>query len=98
MTLSDATDQIKKMAELHGGKLKAKTNFIFDEGTIHLDDTVEPTVVSNDDKEADCTIKMKLDNFNKMMSGDLNPMMALMAGKMKIEGDKGVAMKLSGMF
>jgi putative sterol carrier protein len=33
-----------------------------------------------------------------MMGGELNPMMAFMTGKMKIDGDKGVAMKLAGLF
>ncbi len=98
MTLSEATDKVKKLAELHGGKLKATTKFLFPEGAIYLDDTVSPTSVSNDDKDADCTIKIDIDNFDKLMSGSLNPMMALMAGKMKIDGDKGVAMKLSSMF
>ncbi|MEM9325900.1 MAG: SCP2 sterol-binding domain-containing protein [Bacteroidota bacterium] len=98
MTLEEATGEIKRMADLHGGKLKATTKFVLDGDTIFLDDTVSPTAVTNDDGDAECTIKMSLENFQKMMSGSLNPMMALMAGKMKIEGDKGVAMKLSGMF
>ena len=98
MTLPEATEEVKRMAGLHGGKLNAKTKFEFDEGVIFLDDTVSPTDVTNNDGEADCTIRMTLENFEKVMSGSLNPMMALMSGKMKIDGDKGVAMKLSGMF
>ena len=98
MTLTEATQKIEKMAELHGGKLKAKTNFQFDTGIVHLDDTVSPTQVSNDTVEADCTIKINLDDFSKLISGDLNPMMAFMTGKMKVEGDKGIAMKMSGFF
>lgn len=98
MTLTEATDKVKNIATTHGGKLKAKTNFQFDEGIIHLDDTQSPTLVSNDHLPADCTLKMTLANFEKILSGDLNPMMAFMTGKMKIEGDKGTAMKLSSLF
>lgn len=98
MTLDDATQKVSKMAANNGGKVNAVINFKFDEGIIHLDDTVSPVVVSNEDKNADCTIKMSLDNFDKMMHGNLNPMMAFMGGKMKIEGDKGVAMKLASLF
>ncbi|MFY0606283.1 MAG: SCP2 sterol-binding domain-containing protein [Cyclobacteriaceae bacterium] len=98
MTLDKATEKVVKLAANNGGKVKAKINFKFDEGMIHLDDTVSPTVVSNDDVEADCTIVLSLENFLNMMHGDLNPMMAMMSGKMKIEGSKGVAMKLASLF
>ena len=98
MTFEDATDKVRKLAETHSGKLNAKANFRFDEGTIHLDATVSPSVVSNEDKSAPCTLSMSLDNFSKLLDGSLNPMMAFMSGKMKIDGDKGVAMKLAGLF
>ncbi|MEQ8470856.1 MAG: SCP2 sterol-binding domain-containing protein [Marinoscillum sp.] len=98
MTLQEATEKVKKMASNNGGKVNAIINFKFDEGVIHLDDTVSPTVVTNEDTAAACTIKMSIDNFEKMMYGNLNPMMAFMGGKMKIEGDKGVAMKLASLF
>ncbi len=98
MTLAEATEKVKKLAANNGGKVKAKINFKFDEGYIHLDDTVSPSVVTNEETEAACTIKLSIDNFVNMMHGDLNPMMAFMTGKMKIEGDKGVAMKLASLF
>jgi len=98
MTLSEATEKVKKLAANNGGKVKAKINFKFDEGLIHLDDTVSPTTVSNEELDASCTIKLSLENFDKMMHGNLNPMMAFMGGKMKIDGDKGVAMKLASLF
>jgi len=40
------------------------------------------------------TIKAKADDFLSMMSGALNPMQAFMTGKIKIQGDTGLAMKL----
>lgn len=98
MTLEEATSKVNQLASDHGGKLKSKVNFKFDEGVIHLDDTVEPTTVSNTENGADCTIRISLSNFEKMLNGDVNPMMAFMTGKMKIDGDKGVAMKLAGLF
>lgn len=98
MTLAEATDKVKELAERKSGSLKSVVNFKFEEGVIHLDDTQSPTVVSNDEKGADCTIRMKLGNFEKLMGGNLNPMMAYMSGKMKIDGDMSVAMKLSSMF
>lgn len=98
MTLQEATAKVQKMALNNGGKVNARINFQFDEGMIHLDDTISPTLVSNDSKDAQCTLKMSLENFGKMLTGDMNPMMAFMTGKMKVEGDKGVAMKLASLF
>ncbi len=98
MSLEKATEKVVKLATNNSGKVNAKINFKFDEGMIHLDDTVTPTVVSNEELEAECTIKLSLENFLNMMHGDLNPMMAMMSGKMKIEGSKGVAMKLAALF
>jgi putative sterol carrier protein len=98
MTLQEATGKVQKMAENHAGKFGSKVNFVFDEGAIYLDDTVSPAIVNNTLGETTCNIKISLENFDKMLSGDTNPMMAFMTGKMKIEGDKGVAMKLASLF
>jgi putative sterol carrier protein len=98
MNLAQATQKVETLASNHGGKFGQKVNFKFDEGVIHLDDTVTPTSVTNEEATAPCTIKMKLENFDKLMNGDLNPMMAFMSGKMKIDGDKAIAMKLASLF
>jgi len=98
MTLEEATQKVQKLAGNNAGKFGNKVNFQFDEGLIHLDDSVAPSIISNDANDAPCTLKMSLDNFEKLMNGDLNPMMAFMGGKMKIDGDKGVAMKLASLF
>ncbi len=98
MTLEEATSKVQKMAENNAGKFGNKINFLFDDGMIHLDDSVSPAFVGNELKDAPCSLKLSLENFGKLISGDLNPMMAFMGGKMKIDGDKGVAMKLAALF
>lgn len=98
MTLEEATQKVKSIAETHAGKLGSKASFKFAEGVIHIDDTVSPVEVSNNVKTSFCTMNMSLENFGKILNGDMNPMMAFMTGKMKIDGDKGVAMKLAGLF
>ncbi len=98
MTLEEATTKISSIAQSHNGKLNSKAIFKFDEGVIHIDDTVNPTVVTNENQPAFCTLSMSLNDFEKILNGDLNPMMAFMTGKMKVDGDKGVAMKLSSLF
>ncbi|RUZ70765.1 sterol-binding protein, partial [Mesorhizobium sp. M7A.F.Ca.US.006.01.1.1] len=40
-------------------------------------------------------IKLSLDDLDSLIAGDLNPTMAFMTGKIKVEGDMTVAMALS---
>ena len=40
-------------------------------------------------------IKLSLDDLDSLIAGDLNPTMAFMSGKIKVEGDMTVAMALS---
>jgi putative sterol carrier protein len=44
------------------------------------------------------TIAVSEENFQKLISGDLNPTTAYMTGKLKIKGDMGAAMKLQKLF
>ncbi|GLS31340.1 Putative sterol carrier protein [Mesorhizobium albiziae] len=56
---------------------------------------IDGATVSTTDGPADCTIKLSLDDFEQLISGDLNPTSAFMTGRIKIEGDMTVAMALS---
>ncbi|HJN37894.1 MAG TPA: SCP2 sterol-binding domain-containing protein [Gammaproteobacteria bacterium] len=54
--------------------------------------------VSQEDKEADCTLILSLQDMSEILSGALNPTAAFMQGKLKIEGDMGIAMRLQSFF
>ena len=77
--------------------LGATFKFILDDNPIFIDGTGETNVVSAEDKEAECTITTSVETLQKLKSGDLNPMMAVMSGKIKIKGDMGLAMKLQSL-
>ena len=47
------------------------------------------------DQPTDCTLKLSEGNLSKLLIGDLNPMTAVMMGKIKISGNPAVAMKLA---
>ncbi len=47
--------------------------------------------------EADCKVTTSVDNFEKLLKGDLNPMMAMMTGKLKIS-NPGVMLKYAKIF
>jgi putative sterol carrier protein len=44
------------------------------------------------------TLKAAADDWFAVSTGKMNPMQAFMSGKIKIEGDMGMAMKLQTMF
>ncbi len=93
MTLQELTDQIRLKAE-HADSLNATAKLITDQGVIYIDAKQSPAVVSNEDKDADCELHVSMENLEKLGSGELNPMMAFMGGKLKVKGDMGVAMKM----
>lgn len=75
----------------------AKMKFVLGEDVILIDGTGDTNVVSQNDDEAACTISTDAETFMKLKNGDLNPMMAVMSGKVKIKGDMGLAMKIQSL-
>ena len=49
------------------------------------------------EEDADVTLTADADTFQSMMSGDLNPTAAFMTGKLSVDGDMGLAMKLGAV-
>ena len=65
-----------------------------DDGILVLDATQVPNVINNEDTDAQCTLIISLDNFMAMAEGKLDGTSAFMTGKLKIQGDMGIALKL----
>ncbi|QMW02938.1 SCP2 sterol-binding domain-containing protein [Spirosoma foliorum] len=93
MTLQELTEQTRNKVT-HADSINATVKLVTDQGVVYIDATQSPATVSNDDKPADCELQITIDNLVKMSTGDLNPMMAVMMGKLKIKGDMGIAMKM----
>jgi putative sterol carrier protein len=97
MELSGLIDQLRIQAA-NVAPFGAKMKFVLDGQSIMIDGHNNNEVCeSNDEEEADCTIITSSESLIKMKNGDLNPMMAVMTGKVKIKGDMGLAMKLQGL-
>ncbi|MGB4958775.1 MAG: SCP2 sterol-binding domain-containing protein [Saprospiraceae bacterium] len=75
----------------------AKMKFVLGDNIILIDGSGDTNIVSQSDEESACTITTDEDTFMKLKNGDLNPMMAVMSGKVKIKGDMGLAMKLQSL-
>ncbi|MBP6385700.1 MAG: SCP2 sterol-binding domain-containing protein [Pseudarcicella sp.] len=94
MTFNELTEKVKMLAASKE-PLSSSIKFKTDEGSIFLSPT---GLVSNSDEDADCTISVDMDDLDKLMKGELNPMTAVMFGKIKISGDMSVAMQLKNLF
>ncbi|MDF1734810.1 MAG: SCP2 sterol-binding domain-containing protein [Minwuia sp.] len=96
-TLEEITEGMRDRVGDDSG-LDATLKFDFgDDGVIFLDGASSPNTVTNEDKDADCTMKISKENFLAMVNGDLDGTTAFMMGKLKIEGNMGVAMKLQSV-
>lgn len=72
--------------------------FDFGGEQLFIDGTGAQNAVSTHNHDADCVVKLTLEDFVALTKGELNPMGAVMSGQVRIEGDMGVAMKLQGLF
>ena len=96
MSLENMISQFEKRAESAapiGGTLK----FEVDGTGILINGTGDKNTVEANDGEADCTITLTAEVLQKLRDGDINPMMAVMGGQIKISGDMGLAMKVQSL-
>ncbi len=85
------THAIKALSEKLSDGFDGTAKFeIEGEGSIMVDENG----VREGDDEADVTMIASADTFQGIIEGDVNPTMAFMSGKLKIEGNMGMAMKL----
>ena len=97
MNLDQITDNIRAKVGSHS-PLAAIIKFDFgDDGVVRIDGKASPTVVDNDNSAADCTVKVSKDNFIQIADGSLNPQMAFMMGKLRVEGDMSLALQLGSI-
>lgn len=69
-----------------------------DEGTYGLtfSDGIA-TVIDGGINDADCSLTMSVDNFRKLLQGNLNSATAYMTGRLKVKGNIGLALKLENL-
>lgn len=97
MSLETIESKVKEKLSLAAG-LNAKVKIDFgDDGVVFVDATQTPPAISNEDAEADTTIKTSLDTFKAILEGTQDPNIAFMMGKLKVQGSMGLAMKLNGI-
>ena len=98
MNLNEITKKVNELAQKSPGDMDSIVNFVFVDGCVRVDDTENPPEESNKNEDAHCTIKLSNETFTKLLNKETSSMNAFMSGKMKIDGDMTVAMKLSSIF
>lgn len=89
-TLEELTDRIRHAAGAGGGLSRTVKLDLKGEGFIHLDGAT----VTNADLPAELTVRVSRADLVRMGKGELNPMSAVMTGRMKLS-DMGLAMSLT---
>ena len=89
-------EQFKERAE-NASPLGGTLKFLVDENPIFINGNGEQNTISMDNSDADCTIVVSTGVLEKLRDGELNPMMAVMGGQIKITGDMGLAMKVQSL-
>ena len=93
--LAQVTDHIRAALGDNSGLGKTVKVDLGDAGKIFIDGASTPNTVTNEDKPADATLSVSMDDFVAMNDGKLDPMMAFMQGKLKIAGDMMIVQKLA---
>ena len=97
MSLEKIIDGLKQRVGEDCG-LGSVVKFDFGEqGTVTLDATQIPNQVSESGAEPDCTMVISMDDFMAMADGSLDGVSAFMTGRLKVQGDMGIAMKLAAV-
>ena len=88
------TEAVAALNEKISGGFDGTAKFVIeDEGSIIIDSDGARA----SDEDADVTLTASADTFKAILDGEQNPTAAFMTGKLKVDGDMGTAMRLSGV-
>jgi putative sterol carrier protein len=94
MTKQELVERMQQGQAWIPGK-RVKIDFGGDQGAIMLDGAASQ--VTEEDGQADTTVKVGWDDWQQLASGQLDGMTAFMMGKLRVEGDMSNAMQLQGV-
>lgn len=85
---------VEALAAKVAGGIDGTAKFVIEgEGSVVID----ADGAREGDDDTDVTLTASAETFQGMMTGDVNPTMAFMSGKLKIDGSMSAAMKLASV-
>ncbi|HLR71212.1 MAG TPA: SCP2 sterol-binding domain-containing protein [Pseudogracilibacillus sp.] len=105
MSLEEIWEEIEQKLNEHPEYIKGiEATYKFDlsekEGNkifvLHINDGVVE-IVKGENIDAECSLQMNVDNFKKLLLGNLNATTAVMTGRVKLKGNIGLALKLENI-
>ena len=91
--MSVMDEAVSRLSAKLGGGFDGSAKFVISgHGTVIVDGAGVREATDGD--EADVTMTADADTFQDILAGNLNPTMAFMSGKLKLDGDMGTALKL----
>lgn len=90
-TVADEVTQLLSARLAGKPPLGTTLKFDFGQQNLYID---SQNHLSPEDKDAACTITISAADLKALLAGELSPMNAFMSGKIKVQGDMSVAMKL----
>jgi putative sterol carrier protein len=81
--------------KLGGAGIDGSVRFVIeDEGAVRIDET---GATADSGTDADCTLTASAETFQSLLDGDLDPTGAFMSGRLTVDGDMGLAMRLGSL-
>jgi len=82
-------------AKLGGAGIDGSVRFVIeDEGAVRID---AGGATADDGSDADCTLTASAETFQGLLDGELDPTGAFMSGRLTVDGDMGLAMRLGSL-
>ena len=90
-TLQELTARVRDAASGHPALSRPVALDLGETGIIHL----AGGATSNTDGPADCRVSLSADDLQALMDGGLDATTAYMTGQLRVDGDMGLALRLS---
>tara|TARA_B100000676_G_C17833313_1_gene708997 strand:- start:7 stop:318 length:312 start_codon:yes stop_codon:yes gene_type:complete len=78
--------------------LNGTAKFDFEPGIVYIDGLTESASVSDEDKEADITVLMSVDTWEKLKNDETDSTTEFMNGRIKVKGNMTVGARLGSIF